>query len=52
MYSPAPSASPIAPLAQRPTEVVSPLIWLLEENRMEFELMIATPMSMAALRIG
>lgn len=45
-------ASPIMPMAQRPAEVVRPLIWLRELKSMELPLIIATDTKEAAEMIA
>ena len=48
VYSPAPMARPNSPHDHSPTEVVKPLIWLLELNSMEFALRMAIATTDAA----
>ena len=52
VYSPAPIAKPRMLHAQRPVEVVRPLIWLRELKRMALPLTSAAAMTVAAERMG
>ena len=45
---PAPAVRPMMPQAQSPAEVVRPLIWFRELNRMELPLISATEITAAA----
>jgi len=52
VYMPAPMVKPRILQAHRPADVVSPLIWLRELNRMEFPLISAVEIMVAADRTG